>query len=315
MAGKVTVRRGEPPMASEAGPSTEDVGHGGETATVRAAGATGTVLALAAVVVLYLLVTVWPPAPATQVDVATPNPPVRLFGWELRPEREARLFMVVALAGTLGGLVYALRSLTWYTGNRNLKYSWLLSYLLQPVVSAALATITYVVARGGLIVVTTQASPDTVNPFGFAAIGGLVGLFSNQAAEWLKRIFEQVFTAAPKGKDAAVEVTAFDPVEGAAGTLVVVQGTGFTGVQTVTFGGVEATGVTQATDTELRVVVPDGARTGPITVTSPAGTGTSKRAFTVVPPAGEEPAAPAGGETEGEATGEEEAPALDSPGR
>jgi IPT/TIG domain len=158
--------------------------------------------------------------------VGAPNPPVRLFGWELRLERQARLFLVVALAGTLGGLV---------------------------------------------------------------------GLFSNQAAEWLKRIFEQVFTTAPKGKDAAVEVTAFDPVEGAAGTLVVVQGTGFTGVQTVTFGGVEATGVTQATDTELRVVVPDGARTGPITVTSPAGTGTSTRAFTVLPPAGEEPAAPAGG--------------------
>jgi IPT/TIG domain len=131
-----------------------------------------------------------------------------------------------------------------------------------------------VVARGGLIVVTTQSSSDTVNPFGFAAIGGLVGLFSSQAAEWLKRIFEQVFTAAPKGKDAAVEITSFDPVEGAVGTLVVIQGTGFTGVQTVTFGGgVEVASVTQAADTELRVMVPEGAKTGPITVTTPAGTG------------------------------------------
>jgi len=160
-------------------------------------------------------------------------------------------------------------------------------------------------------VVTTQASSDTVNPFGFAAIGGLVGLFSNQAAEWLKRIFEQVFTTAPKGKDAAVEVTAFDPVEGAAGTLVVVQGTGFTGVQTVTFGGIEATGVTQATDTELRVVVPQGARTGPITVTSPAGTGTSTQAFTVLPPAEEAAAAPGGQAEEEPVAGEEEVPAFD----
>jgi IPT/TIG domain len=328
-------------MASQPDPSTAEVEHGRETATLRAAGLTGAFLALAAIVVLYVLVAVWPPAPAPAAAPATattttgpttttaagqattpttivvqvaPNPPVRLFGWDVLLEREARLFLVVALAGTLGGLVYALRSLAWYTGNRNLKYSWLLTYLLQPVVGAALAIITYVVARGGLIVVTTQASSDTVNPFGFAAIGGLVGLFSNQAAEWLKRIFEQVFTAAPKGKDAAVEITAFDPAEGAAGTLVVIQGTGFTGVQTVTFGGVEATGVTQATDTELRVVVPDGARAGPspITVTSPLGTATSTRAFTVLPPAEEEAAAPTGEEAEAEpVAGEEEVPAFD----
>jgi IPT/TIG domain len=331
-------------MASQPDPSTDEVEHGRETATLRAAGLTGAFLALAAIVVLYVLVAVWPPAPAPAAAPATtaaaatttgpttttaagqattpttivvqvaPNPPVRLFGWDVLLEREARLFLVVALAGTLGGLVYALRSLAWYTGNRNLKYSWLLTYLLQPVVGAALAIITYVVARGGLIVVTTQASSDTVNPFGFAAIGGLVGLFSNQAAEWLKRIFEQVFTAAPKGKDAAVEITAFDPAEGAAGTLVVIQGTGFTGVQTVTFGGVEATGVTQATDTELRVVVPDGARAGPspITVTSPLGTATSTRAFTVLPPAEEEAAAPTGEEAEAEpVAGEEEVPAFD----
>ena len=322
-------------MASQEGPSTDEVGPGGENASLRAAWITGTLLALAAVLVLYLLVAVWPPAPPPQVAVATttpttapgapgttppttiavvsaPNDPVQLFGWTVRFEREARLFLVVALAGALGGLVYALRSLAWYTGNRNLKYSWLLTYPLQPVVGAALATITYVVARGGLIVVTTQSSSDTVNPFGFAAIGGLVGLFSSQAAEWLKRIFEQVFTAAPKGKDAAVEITSFDPVEGAVGTLVAIQGTGFTGVQTVTFGGgVEVASVTQASDTELRVMVPEGAKTGPITVTTPAGTGTSTRAFTVLPPE-EEPPAPTGEEGEAEPTTvEEEVPAFD----
>jgi IPT/TIG domain len=307
-------------MASQADPGTDDSGHGGRNATLRAAGITGTLLALAAVLVLYVLVAVWPPAPPAPVTTTTgpttttvagqptppttiavqaaPNPPVELFWWDLRLEREARLFLVVALAGALGGLVYALRSLAWYTGNRNLKYSWLLTYPLQPVVGAALATITYVVARGGLIVVTTQASPDTVNPFGFAAIGGLVGLFSSQAAEWLKRIFEQVFTAAPKGKDAAVEITAFDPDRGPEGTPVAIQGTGLAGAQTVTFGGVDAAGVIQASDTELQVVVPGGAKSGPITVTAPAGTATSGRPFTVVPaeeaapgPAGAEPAA------------------------
>ena len=320
--------------APPAGRKPRAAGRGGENATLRAAGLTGTLLALATVLVLYLLVAVWPSAPPPPVAVATttptttpgapetappttlavvsaPNEPVQLFGWTLQLEREARLFLVVALAGALGGLVYALRSLAWYAGNRNLKYSWLLTYPLQPVVGAALATITYVVARGGLIVVTTQTSSDTVNPFGFAAIGALVGLFSSQAAEWLKRIFEQVFTAAMKGKDAAVEITAFTPVEGPEGTLVVIQGTGLAGVQTVTFGGgVEVSSVTGASDTELRVTVPEGATTGPITVTTPAGTGTSTRAFKVVPseeeqqPTTQEEAPPAAG-GEAPATGEE----------
>src|SRR6266540_3307662 len=294
-------------MASQSGPSADDRtkaapptgpakakrpagqarakdGPGSGYASLMWAGVTGTLLALAAILVLYVMVAVWPAQPPPPVAAATtpattappagetttattiavqtaPNPPVHLFGGSFKFEREARLFLVVALAGALGGLVYSLRSLAWYAGNRNLKYSWLLTYPLQPVVSAALATITYVVARGGLIVVTTQTSSDVVNPFGFAAIGALVGLFSSQAAEWLKRIFEQVFTAAMKGKDAAVEAT-----------------------------------LTQASDTELKVTVPKDAKAGPITVKTPAGTATSAQRFTLVSPEGDQEEGGAGGE-------------------
>lgn len=331
-------------MASQSGPSADDPtkaapptgpakakrpagqarakdGPGSGYASLMWAGVTGTLLALAAILVLYVMVAVWPAQPPPPVAAATtpattappagetttattiavqtaPNPPVHLFGGSFKFEREARLFLVVALAGALGGLVYSLRSLAWYAGNRNLKYSWLLTYPLQPVVSAALATITYVVARGGLIVVTTQTSSDVVNPFGFAAIGALVGLFSSQAAEWLKRIFEQVFTAAMKGKDAAVEITTFTPEEAAEGETVTITGTGFAGVQSVTFGGVEAT-LTQASDTELKVTVPKDAKAGPITVRTPAGTATSTQRFTLVSPEGDED------EEEGGAGGEQ----------
>jgi len=288
---------------------------GGENATVRAAVVSGTLLALATLLVLYFLVVVWPPAPppslsgggtptptsgpvptttgpgeqaaqappTTVVVQAAPNPPVRLFGAQLEVGREARLFIVVALAGALGGLVYALRSLTWYAGNRNLKYSWMMTYYLQPIVGAGLATITYVVLRGGLVVVTTQASPDVVNPFGFAAFGALVGLFSAQALEWLKRIFEQVFVPATKGKDPAIEVriTDVEPEQGPVGTEVVITGSGLADTRRVTFGGVEATNLPTVTATELRVTVPDGAVSGLVTVHTAAETADSPRPFTV----------------------------------
>jgi hypothetical protein len=305
---------------------------GGENAKVRAAVMSGTLLALAALLVLYLLIQVWPPAPppplgerttpATSTSATTgtgggatttttaggattttivvqpaPNPPVRLFWAQLHPDREARLFIVVALAGALGGLVYALRSLAWYAGNRNLKYSWMMTYYLQPIIGAGLATITYVVLRGGLVLVTTQSSPDVTNPFGFAAFGALVGLFSAQAAEWLKRVFEQVFVQPPKGKDPAIEVRVdgIRPIQAPAGTEVTITGSGFADVDTVSFGGAAASDVRKISDTELRVTVPDGAASGPVTVHSPAGTAQAPTPFTVgalvdqPPQAGEQP--------------------------
>ena len=310
---------------------------GGENAKVRAAVATGTLLALAALLVLYLLIQVWPPAPppplgerttpttspptatttgtsggATTTSTAggattttivvqpAPNPPVRLFWAQLHPDREARLFIVVALAGALGGLVYALRSLAWYAGNRNLKYSWMMTYYLQPIIGAGLATITYVVLRGGLVLVTTQSSPDVTNPFGFAAFGALVGLFSAQAAEWLKRIFEQVFVQAPKGKDPAIAVRIDDvqPVQAPAGSEVTITGSGFADVDAVSFGGVAASDVRKISGTELRVTVPDGATSGPVTIHSPAGTVQAPKPFTVGPLEDQPP-------TEGEQPGEE----------
>ncbi len=215
------------------------------------------------------------------------NPPVRFLGWTLDVRREARLFLVVALTGALGGLVHALRSLVWYTGNRNLKYSWLLTYLLQPFIGAALATITYVVLRGGLVVVTSQASADVANPFGFAAFAGLVGLFSVQAAEWLKRVFEQVFAPAPQGKDPAMEprITGFDPAHGPVGTAVTITGSGLSDIQAVRFNKVAATTMSRLSDTELRAVVPEGATSGVITVVTATGPLDSPEPFEVDPPA------------------------------
>jgi len=52
----------------------------------------------------------------------------------------------------------------------------------------------YLVLRGGLI--SSQASSQALSPYGMAAIAGLVGLFSDQAASMLKKIFSNLFTSA-----------------------------------------------------------------------------------------------------------------------
>jgi IPT/TIG domain-containing protein len=73
-------------------------------------------------------------------------------------------------------------------------------------------------------------------------------------------------------------VSGFDPTSGPAGLTVA--GSGFTGATTVTFDSTAAT-YTVNGDTQLTATVPDGAGTGPISVTTAAGTGTSSNAFTV----------------------------------
>lgn len=122
---------------------------------------------------------------------------VSIFGFVLT--MEARLVLVVALSGALGGLVHSLKSFYWYLGNRGLVWSWAGMYILMPFLGSALGLIFYLVIRGGFF--SPQATVDQTSPFGFAALSVLVGLFSEQAVLKLKKVAETVLTEASEGKN------------------------------------------------------------------------------------------------------------------
>jgi hypothetical protein len=107
---------------------------------------------------------------------------------------------MVILAGTLGSLVHTVRSVYWYVGNRRLKWSWVVKYILQPFAGGALAMIFYVVVRGGFF--SPQTTVENTSPFGFAALAALVGLFSEQAVLKLKRVAETVLERPAPGANA-----------------------------------------------------------------------------------------------------------------
>lgn len=76
-------------------------------------------------------------------------------------------------------------------------------------------------------------------------------------------------------------ISSFSPTSGPAGTAVTILGNSFTGATKVTFGGIAATSYQVIKDTQVDALVPTGAVTGPIAVTTAGGTGTSATNFTV----------------------------------
>ena len=207
---------------------------------------------------------------------------IRFFGgrFEANVFLETRLLLLVMLAGALGSLMHALRSLYWYTGNRMMVWSWVAFYFLLPVTGAMLATIFYFVVRGGFF--SSTATFDTTSPFGFAALSALVGLFSPQATLKLKAVAETIFAKPEAGADnkpqessspapaaspkAAPTISSVTPGSGAVNDSVVIAGTGFAEGAEVKFGGVVAV-KTALSDTSITVTVPENASaTGPVDV-------------------------------------------------
>jgi hypothetical protein len=149
---------------------------------------------------LYHLWAFWPTELGKTTAQAPPKKTVSYFGaWHIRAAPETLLFLIVALAGALGGLIHSLRSLSTYIGHRQLRWSWVPFNVLLPVVGALGGTVFYLVLRGGLFSPSTSA--NQANPFGFAAVAVLVGLFSEQAMEKLRELADNLFTRVASGED------------------------------------------------------------------------------------------------------------------
>jgi hypothetical protein len=79
----------------------------------------------------------------------------------------------------------------------------------------------------------------------------------------------------------APTVSSFTPTISRTGQTVTITGTHFSGASDVRFNGKSSPAITLVSDTTLKAVVPNGATTGSIAVTTAAGTGKSASSFTV----------------------------------
>jgi hypothetical protein len=188
-----------PAAASTAAARAEEAAHKPRLVGRSASGVLVAVVLVLSGIAVYAIYALWPVASVGQTAQLTRH--VSIFGWSGTVTTERLLFAIVAVSGSLGGFLHVLRSLGWYVGWRKLAWNWVPYYFVIPLIGAALAVVFYIIVRGGFF--TINAGTGEVNPYGFAALGALVGLFSQQALEALKNVAEVVFTKAPKGRDQA----------------------------------------------------------------------------------------------------------------
>jgi hypothetical protein len=112
---------------------------------------------------------------------------------------DAKLLILVMLAGALGSFIHAATSFGDFVGNKRLTTNWLWWYILKPFIGTVLAAIFYLCVRGGFLSGTTQA--DSINLYGITALAGMVGMFSKQATDKLSEVFDTMFKTTPGGGD------------------------------------------------------------------------------------------------------------------
>ncbi|MFP5347179.1 MAG: hypothetical protein ACLGIA_09135 [Actinomycetes bacterium] len=192
-AGEAEVRAGDQDGGSPSG-------QGDRALPPRQTALLGSALVVVWAVLLVTLFALWPlvqPEPAgAPRSLSFPG-----FGpaqWHLTPD--VALILLVVVVSALGSFVHAATSFSTYVGNRRLCSSWVWWYLLRVAIGASLALLVYFVIRGGFF--SNDASSSALNPYGIAAVAGLSGLFSKQATDKLREVFDTVLSTGHGSGDA-----------------------------------------------------------------------------------------------------------------
>jgi hypothetical protein len=197
-----------------------------------------------AVLLMYFLIRLWPDHPPS--GGTTWDKRVYVFwkpGAIAYVSDDVRLLLLVVMAGGLGSFIHAATSFVDYVGNRRFVRSWLLWYMMRPLIGSALAVVLYVAVRGGLL--NPAAGSESVSPFGVVAVASLAGMFSKQATDKLNEVFCTLFKttegdAARKDKlDTSPKVIAVQPSQLHTGTDadLIVSGSGFESASIVRLNG------------------------------------------------------------------------------
>jgi hypothetical protein len=192
------------PMLVTVGGDAQQDAYGAFTFVARDAMSTGLAafwfgyMAVMLVIGIYVLAAIWPGDPTMDADgnEVAASAEVSLFGVQWEPATDVRLLFVAGAAGVLGATAYGLIALARWLGRKRDDEAWSGYYFARPFAGFALAAVIYWVARGGLVVLTTDGGDGStvdINVNSVAALGGLAGLMTMNSMQILDQIFKSVF--------------------------------------------------------------------------------------------------------------------------
>lgn len=157
----------------------------------------GVTLFAAMLGMFLLLIVTWPQKEDDGNLVAT----WRFVNDALGKNNDARLLLLVLVAGAVGSLIYGSTAFSVKVANRSFRKSWMWWYILRFPAGMGFALLLFVVIRGGLFsgsFAGQSATVDSINPFGIVALAALTGMFAEQASDKLREIFEGLFRTEDK---------------------------------------------------------------------------------------------------------------------
>ncbi len=139
------------------------------------------------------LIAIFPAAKAATATAESGKQAVPLLFGLVNPklDSDATLLLLVTLASAVGSFVHIATSFANHVGRNRFETSWVVWYALRCPIGAALATVFYFVVRAGFF--SGDAPNSAVNAYGIAAVAGFVGLFSRQATDKLRELFDTLF--------------------------------------------------------------------------------------------------------------------------
>jgi hypothetical protein len=238
------------------------------------AGLVAIYLLATSIAAFYLLCKVWPGAADPGCAFNTTACAVSVFNSEIKLTLELRQILVAFFAGMMGNTIASTLSFSSYVGNRKLELSWLPWYFFNPLAGALIATLFYFLYRGGMVSAGTPGA--AISAYTIAGLGGLAGMFSKNAADKMKEVFDTVFRSRQdeQRKDKlggpAAHATA-QPATiahgAAAATEVILSGATFSNACTATVNGTARTArFISATSVGVTLTVADLAAAGNVVI-------------------------------------------------
>jgi hypothetical protein len=209
------------------------------------------------ILLLATLVALMPAAVASTSPRAPAQSVPLVFGvFDVTLHPDAILLLLVITASSVGSFVHVATSFSTHVGRNRFEFTWATWYLFRIFIGASLASVFYFVMRAGFL--SGDQTNTALNAYGIAAIAGFVGLFSRQATDKLRELFDTLFkTDSVENDDTPPDIDTVkpDPVPaGSSNPMLVVTGTGFQRLTDVEVGGHDTT-PTFVGPGELRVEV------------------------------------------------------------